>query len=338
MLHLLLALGGCDVVEGLLGDPSAAVAEAEALLSSGDYGGAAARYEEAVKRAPTHPDAASGAAYMKLLSGDTTSADRVLAAAEADAGPRLGEIKLRRALVAMRAGDLDKVKEHAGAANLPAGKLLVAEVHLADGDRDAAKSMLEQMQNDQDAVGEAARAYLDLMADKNPLVAGLSEAQALWALNQRAIAVRSVEELAKAYADAREDGADQLLLWAGRAASVGETQIAGNLLEAITVPPPGMGWRVMATRALVLCADGKGAACADALDAIAAGAPADGYADARATAAMIVAEKDPEAARRLVDGLPGDAAARVLAALGDPGAAAAAAADPILKAQFAAGG
>lgn len=211
-------------------------------------------------------------------------------------------------------------------------------MHLADGDRDAAKSVLEQVQDDPDEVGGAARAYLDLMADKNPFVAGLSEAQALWALNQRAIAVRSVEELVRAYADAREDGADQLLLWAGRAATVGETRIATNLLEAITVPPPGMGWRVMATRALVLCADGKGAACADALDAIAAGAPADGYADARATAALLVAEKDPDAARRLVEGVSGNAAARALAALGDPGAAAAAAVDPILKAQFAAGG
>lgn len=331
---LLILLAGCSIVQGLLNDPKKALAEADAKLAAGDLAGATALYDEAAKKAPTNVDAASGAAYAHLLAGDTGTADKFLAAAEAGAGPRAGEIKMRRALVAMKGGDLDKVKEYATASGTPAGKLLAAEVNLADGDRDAAKALLEGVQGEAGAVGDTAKAYLDLMNDTNPLVAGLSEAQALWALGQRPIAVRSVEDLVKSYAENREDGAEQLVLWAGRAVSVGETAIATNLLDAVTVPPAGMGWRVQATRAMVLCGEGNGKECIEKLDSIQPISPADGYADARVTAAVLISEKDSDAAKRLLEGQTGDAAARALAALGDSAGATAAAADPVLKAQF----
>lgn len=138
----------------------------------------------------------------------------------------------------------------------------------------------------------------------------------------------------KAYAETREDGADQLLLWAGRAAAVGETAIATSLLDAITVPPPGQGWRVQATRALATCVDGDGQACLTQFEAVRLGAPADGYTDAAATAALGIAEKDPATARALLEGLSGDAVARAYAAIGEKGAAAAAVTDPVLKSQL----
>jgi hypothetical protein len=333
-LILMLSLAGCDKVQALLNNPAKAVEEADAKLKSGDLTGAAAAYDAAVQKSPTNVDVANGAAYMKVLAGDFEAADAILAAAEPTAGDKTGELKLRRAFVALESGDLDKVKEFATASGLPQGQLLAAEVELADGNRDAAKTLLEAAKADTGPVGQTAGTYLELMGDGNPLVAGLSEAQALWALGKRRIAVRSVEDLVKAYAEAREDGADQLLLWAGRAAAVGESAIATSLLDSITVPPAGQGWRVQATRAMVTCVDGDSAGCLAQFEAVRAGAPADGYADARATAAHAVAEKDPATARSLLDGVSGDVAARAWASLGDNAAASGAAVDPVLKSQL----
>ncbi|MBM4369317.1 MAG: tetratricopeptide repeat protein [Deltaproteobacteria bacterium] len=334
MLSSLFFMAGCSILSSLTGDPSKQIADAEAKMKAGDLAGAAAIYDEALKKSPTNLDVASGAAYLKLLQGNTQAADQILAATEGTAGEKLAEVKMRRALVAMRTGDLDQVKAHAAAAGTPLGKLLAAEVNLADGDRDAAKALLEEVKAAGGPAGDTASAYLDLMNDSNPLVAGLSEAQALWALGQRPIAVRSVEDLVKAYAGAREDGAEQLLVWAGRAVSVGEPGIAENLLDAIPVAPPGQVWRVQATRAMIACAGGDGDAGLAGFDRIVTISPADGYADARATAAILIADRDAETARKLLEGQSTDAAARAWAILGDPGTAGTVAMDPVFKAQF----
>ncbi|MDP2311445.1 MAG: hypothetical protein Q8P41_00955 [Pseudomonadota bacterium] len=334
---LLLSLGGCQIVQSLLNNPEAAIADAEAKLKAGDLAGATLAYEDAAKKAPTNVDAATGAAYVKVLGGDFAAADAYLMAAEATAGERAGEVKLRRAFVAMETGDLDKVKEYASGSALPAGQLIAGEAELADGNRDAAKALFEAAKADNSPIGATATTYLELMSDANPLVAGLSEAQALWALGQRRIAVRSVEDLVKAYAESRDDGGDQLLLWAGRAAAVGETAIAYSLLDSITVPPAGQGWRVQATRAMATCVDGDSPKCLELFEAVRPGAPADGYADARATAALAIAEKDPATSKALLEGVNGDAAARAYAALGDKATASGAANDPILKSQLGGG-
>ncbi len=334
LLTSFLLLAGCSLIQGLMGDSKKTVSEADALLKAGDLSGATAMYDAALAKAPTDVDLAVGASYGHLLMGDTAKADAILAAAEADAKDKMGDVKLRRALVAMQVGDLDKVKEYASASGLPVGKLLAAEVNLADGDRDAAKVLLESVTSTPGDVGSTATAYLQLMGDSNALVGGLSEAQALWAVGKRKVAVRSVEDLVKAYAETREDGADQLLLWAGRAASVGETEISTNLLDAITVPPAGQAWRVQATRAMNACASGDGATCTSMFEAIKAIAPADGYVDARATAAVLLAPKDGAAAKALLDGYSGDAVARALAETGDSAGAANVAADPVFKKQL----
>ncbi len=332
---LLMSLWGCAVVQGFLADPAKQAAEAETKLKAGDLDGAAAVYDAALQKAPGNLDLVSGAAYVKLLQGNPAAADTLLAAAEAQAGPRLSEIKMRRALVAIETGDLDAVKKQATDAGTPEAKLLVAEVALADGDKATAKGQLEAIQGEAGAVGDTAKAYLGLINDPDTRVAGLSEVQALWALGQRPIAVRSVEDLVVAYAQVRDDGADQLLLWAGRAATVGEPAIATNLLDAIPVAPPGQVWRLQATRAMVACAEGNGADCLGGFEKVSAIAPADGLADARATAALLIAERDGETARKLLEGQSGDAAARAWALLGDLQTAGTVAVDPVFKAQFA---
>lgn len=323
---------GCSLVQSLLGDPTRMAADAEAKLRAGDFTGAQAAYDQGLARYPTNVDLASGSAYLKVLADNLEGADAALAGAEKDAGPRLSEVKLRRALVAIQKGDFDKAKTFAIDSGEPAGRLLAAEVELADGNRDLAKDQLEIAKGAGGIVGETAGQYLALIADPNVFVAGLSETQALWALGDRKIAVRSVGDLVKAYAETHDDGADQLLLWAGRAASVGEAAVANELLDAITVPPAGQSWRVAATRAIALCADGQGQPCSAGLDALSLTAPADGLSDARATAALAIAKQDPDTAKALLQGLTGDAPARVWVELGDPAAAAKVAKDPFFKA------
>ncbi len=329
-----LLFGGCQIVTSLLGNVNGKLAEADTALKAGDLATAAAKYDEAVKAAPTNVDAASGAAYLKMLAGDYAAADALLAAAEPAAGARAGEVKLRRAVVAVRSGDVDKAREPALGSGLAAGKLLAGEVDLANGERDAARALLTEVQAEPGAIGAVASEYLRLMGDANPLVAGLSEAQALWALGQRKVAVRSVEDLVKAYAESAADGDEQVLIWAGRAATVGEPDVAFSLLDAIAVSPPGQAWRVQATRGIALCASGQGDACVQVFEGLANSAPGDGYADARLSAALAAVESAPAAAQKLVEGMEGDNAARVLAALGDKSAAAGVAADPVFKSQL----
>lgn len=334
MLMFAFALLGCGQEEGSEGGPSGQVAKAEALLKAGDLTGAAAVYSAAIVQSPTDVDVVSGAAYMKMLEGNLDAADLLLQGVEAAAAVRLPEIKMRRALLAMKSGDLDAVKAHGSAAATPEGRLLAAEVSLADGDRAAAKAELTALATEAGTVGETASAYVALINDKNSLVAGLAEVQALWALGQRPIAARAVEDLAKAYASEHDDGPDQLLLWAGRAVTVGEWAIAANLLDAITVAPRGQVWRMQATVAMVQCAEGKGPECLAGFDRILTISPADGYADARATAALLIAARDLETARKLVEGQQGDSVARALALMGEMAAAGTVAAEPVFKAQL----
>jgi hypothetical protein len=338
-----LLLTGCSLFSG---DPAAAVADADAKLKSNDLAGAAAAYEAALTEHPESVEVATGAAYLRLLKGDTAGADAALAGVEAAAAERVGEVKVRRALVALQAGDLDAMNTHATASNLPVGALLAGEYQLAEGNPTEARSQLQAAAKGGGPVGEAAGQYLRLMSESNPLVAGMAEAQALWALGQRPVAVRSVTDLVKAYAETHgdTDGTDMLLLWAGRAAAIGEAEVATGLLDSIVIPPAGQTWRLNATRAMAACAAGDGATCVagfNALDTLVqspdgagAGIPVDGLSDARVTAAFAIADKDPDTARALVAGLRGDGAARLLAKLNDPANAAMVAADPLLKAQF----
>src|SRR5690606_36358243 len=95
----------------------------------------------------------------------------------------------------------------------------------------------------------------------------------------------------------------------------GQADVAQSLLDEIDFPPEGQAWRVQATRALVHVARGEVDEAAHLLDAlVAGGAPADGVADARATACALV--NDPEVAARLVGDLATPAAARCLAEAG----------------------
>ena len=307
VLPLLWALTGCGLL-GSKGDGSETAA-AEELLRAGDLAGAQAEYQKVIDADATSVDAAVGLSFLAYARGDWAEADKLLAAAEAAAGDKLPAIKLRRALVALKAADTDAVRTHAEASGLPAGKLLTAEVLLADGERDEAVKVLDGLAADTSEVGKTAQKYLSLLKDPDASVAGLAENYALWALGQRQVAVSSVEEVVKALPDTREDKPAELLLWAGRAASVGESQVALNLVESVGFPPAGQAWRVEATRAIIQCAEGDAATCQATFGSLAATAPADGLADARATAAIALGDRDPEATKALLEGVETSSAA-----------------------------
>jgi len=293
---------------------------AEAQLESGDLAGAQSTYDGLAKDHPDAVNVAVGEAYMQMLAGQYDAADKTLQSVEDKAGDAVGEIKLRRALVALRSGNLDDVKKYGKESGLPAGQVMAAEVHLADAEVDDAITLLKEAKSDPGDVGSTAQTYLTMLESGDALQAGLAEATALWAVGQRGVACEVAEEIVKALPDNGDKG-EQLLLWAGRAVTSGRSGIATSLLDELDLvgAPQGQEWRVQATRGLVFIAEGQndeGIARFKALDAaIDAGfAPWQGVADATATAAALT--QDKPTARALLQGSEGVPAARGLYAAG----------------------
>jgi tetratricopeptide (TPR) repeat protein len=314
----LMTLGGCNFVSGLFGggDSPKLVVEAQALLTEGQFPAALQAYNSLAKEHPESVHVAMGQAYVLMLAGDYTGADAVLAAVRENAGDQLGLLNMRRAVVAVRAGDLDDAKKRGEASGMPAGLLLAAECHLLEGDdEDRAPELLEQALSAGGVIGDVAEEYLALI-DEHFTVA---EATATWAILGRIPNAGDEDELlAQSISDVVEalesmDDTEELqttrLVWAGRAVVAGEPQAAKDLLGQISGLPEEERWRQFAILAMVEASAGNDEGAAlyfDMLD----DAPADGVADARATAASLATSK--KAARMYISGLTSDAAARGL--------------------------
>ncbi len=290
------------------------VAEPEAALRDGNLPTAYDKYEAAVTENADSRAAKQGAAYTYLLAGKYSEADGLLAKLEDGAeGDALGEIKLRRAMVALAARELDSVKEHGNASGRPAGYVLAAEVHLADAESDEAIQLLNKVEGG-GPVERTAKKYLELLESGDQFQAGLAEATALWALGQRGDACDAAEELVKGLET--EEKGELLLIWAGRAATSDRLDVAESLLEEAEFAdiPPDHAWRVQATAAIVKAARGDGPGAVEQFNLLNDLAPADGLADARATAAALCPDK--AVAKQLVEGLESEAVARGLAQAG----------------------
>lgn len=315
---LLLAATGCSLLDRFVGDDGAdAIAVADAALAGGDVAGAVAGYEAIYAEQPDNLQAAVGVSYGALLSGDLDRADAVLAQTATLLPESAGELELRRALIALEREDTDAVVEHGKASGLPAGTVLAAEVLLADGERDEAQALLEGV-SAVGPVGDSASEYLALLNDPDDFVKGLAECYALWALGFHGVAVRSAEEPITAMSDDSDRKAEELLLWAGRAAGVGEIQVSRNLLEGIDFPPPGQSWRVKATTAVLDCAEGFDddyEACRAGFAALEGIAPPNGLLHAKATAARLV--EDPGVAAELLGDQPSLSSAGAAASFGN---------------------
>jgi hypothetical protein len=243
-----------------------------------------------------------------------------------------------RALVALEAGNLDAVGKHARASGLPAGKLLAAEVAMADGEPDEAVELLNSVSGAGGELGALARRYLELLESDDSMVSGLCEAEALWALGVRKVAVQSADELVRGLSEDVEEKPELLLTWAGRAVSVKEADVAQGLLDPLTFPPDGMKWRMDAVQAMVYCVQGELDECQTTFDKVDKIGPGAGVADARATAAYLIADEHPEVAKALVGSIQTNAAARALLETGDAGAAKAASPGGVLDNYLEAGG
>lgn len=316
-----LAIGlACSGLGGGPADDHALVESAESLLQQGDLPAAADEYEKLYAEHPDSVPVAVGFAYVQLLAGDIVGADTTLAAIEPKAGEDVGEIRLRRALVALEAQDFDRVEMLGIASELPEGKLLAAEVHLVDLESDKAIALFREVSSAGGVVGETATTYLALLESADQHKASLAEASALWALGDRPGACIAVKESLKALAEDDPDKDALLLLWSGRAVVSGRVDVAKSLLEDV-FPPEGQQWRVQSTQAMIALAEGR---VDDARKIFAAlredpKVPKTGLEDALATACGVV--RDPGIAKELLEGVESAAAARCLAAVGADGAA-----------------
>jgi len=326
----LLLLSGCDQIEEMTGislggakDPAEIVSSARDSLDAGDLPGAHDEYKALADKHADVVEVHTGLAYMQLLAGDYGAADKTLADALTIEGldeAAKAEINLRRAIVALREGNLGNIQKYAEASGLPAGKVLAAEVYLADAETDSAIPLLEDAASAGGAVGQAASTYLDYLNDAETGRAQLAEATALWALGQREEACETAEELLKFLPVDYSARDELLLLWAGRSVASGRPAVAEGLLDEMGGAPDGQVWRVQATRALIAVAKEDYETAKATLTALGeGGAPADGLADALATAAAI--SGDAEFAREIASGVKSNAIARGLQAAGATAAA-----------------
>ncbi len=314
LVALAASMSACDFLP--FGAPGPEVVEsANDALKAGDLPGAGTQYASLASEHADSVHVAIGQAYMQMIQGDTDAADATLAAVEEAAGEQVSEIKLRRAIVAMRAKDLDAVKLHGAGSGLPEGQLLAAEVHLVDLEADEAAQILRDISSAGGAVGQTATTYLEMLDSEDQIQAGLAEATALWALGERESACEAAEELVKALPEDDGTKPTQVLVWSSRAVTSGQAGVAASLLDDLDFPPEGQAWRVQATRAIIAVAEGDADEGIRILNALAeGGAPADGLADARATACALATDKAK--ARELVAGLESAAVARCLMQVG----------------------
>jgi thioredoxin-like negative regulator of GroEL len=306
---------GCSGMIGGGADDVLLVQPAEALLQQGDLPAAAAEYQKLYAENPDSVEVAVGLAYVQLLAGDIVGADTTLAAIEPKSGEKVGEIRLRRALVALEAQDLDRVEMLGMSSELPEGKLLAAEVHLVDLESDEAIKLFREVSASGGVVGETANTYLQLLESSDQHKASLAEASALWALGDRAGACNAVKESLKALAEDDPDKGTLQLLWAGRAVVSGRPEVAKSLLEDL-FPPEGQAWRVQATQAMIALAEGRTQEANQIFQALKTDpkVPKEGLDDALATACGVV--RDPAIAQKLLEGVESAAAARCLASVG----------------------
>lgn len=319
---------GCANLFGGGAEDVTLVAPAEQLLATGDLPGAAKEYERLYAENPNSVQAAVGLSYVYLLAGQIVKADTVLAEIEPKAGDKAGEIRLRRALVALEAKDLDRVKMLVSSSELPEGKLLAAEVHLVDLETDQAIPLLKEVAALGGVVGETATTYLSLLESSDQHKASLAEASALWALGDRPGACEAVKESLKALAEDDPDKDTLLLLWAGRALVSDRVDVAKSLMDG-AFAPEGQQWRFNATQAMISLVEGKTVEAVATLKGLQddPSVPRAGIEDALATACALT--RDPTVAAKLVEGVESAAAARCLAEVGVDGAAARAPAGPL---------
>jgi tetratricopeptide (TPR) repeat protein len=290
-------------------------------LDQGDLPGAGTAFASLYAQYPAVEEVAVGHAYMQLLQGQHAGADETLAALETVPDVDVGAVKLRRALVAADRGSdgIDAAKTFGAASGRDEGLLIAAEGHLVDGEEEEAYAILRDLSKKSGPTGEAAAKYMECIDSDAKQLYDYAEIAAYWSFKMYDDAVGTAEELFEKFGPEEYEGYDEAaLLWASRAASIGQADNASGLLDYIETIPPGQGWRVNATRAHIAVIEGDVDTAVDIFDKLeAAGAPWDGLTDARAVACSLAMDSsrtnpDREQAKRLIGDAESAAAARCL--------------------------
>ena len=137
--------------------------DADKLIRDNNLPAAHSQYEAVAAANPESVFAATGLAHSQMLSGDYDAAQNTLAQAQA-AADKAGtgqQLRLRRAIVALSAGDLSAVSQYGAESQLPEGMVMAAEVHLADVEPDEAIGLLRQVSGGQGPAANTAKAYLE---------------------------------------------------------------------------------------------------------------------------------------------------------------------------------
>ena len=260
MIPLFLFLA-CDMFSSAP-DVSGVLQDADQKLSMGDFPAAQSIFEKALEQDPNNHNALTGVAYLSMLRGDYASADQSLAKAQQalDLDTEEGKsvvsaLLLRRGMIAIRDGAFIKALQYCAQSELPAGYLFAAEISIIEGEHEDALEYLNKIQSSDSKMRRIVSKYTDLLEDSSDWGVLLAESQASWALGDYKVAVRTVKgPLLDWLAQKDPKQHDRILLWAGRAASVGEVGVGNELLESVSKIRQSQVWRVEATRAILTCA------------------------------------------------------------------------------------
>jgi len=306
----LLACGGEEAA------PPPDASAAAAALAQGDISGAMTLYGELAAFEPGNLEAAIALSYGALLSGDLASADSILSAAEGAAGPALGEILVRRAMVAVERGDMEAVIQLGRSSGLPAGKLLSGEALLTDSEWGDAEEVFREVSESGGDFGAIADKYLALLGGDGEL-GELAEVTASWSMGNHQWVMETIVDVTSRLPSGWSEDDQEMLLWAGRAVGSGHPGVAASLLDSVRSLPQGQVWRRLATAALIHCARGESGECTSKLDALEGEAPPYGLMHARATGAALLGQADSVGAVALLGDSMSNASGSAAYAAGD---------------------
>ena len=233
------------------------------------------------------------------MSGDLEAADNALRAAESAAGGAIGELLVRRAMVAAERGDMGAVVQLGRASGLAPGKLLAGEALLTESEWGDAADVFRELAEGAGEFSVVAQGYLALLGDDGEL-GELAEVTASWAMGNESWALETIVDVSSRLPSGWSDDDQEMLVWAGRAAGAGNADVAEELMRSVRNIPQDQAWRKTATSALIHCARGEVSSCTSMLDGLEGTAPAYGLMHARATGASLIGGSDSAAAVALL--------------------------------------